>query len=164
MNQRGFVIPPFLLSPTGIMAVLIVALSLSNVIFISLYRSTTNEYAKFQADVLATNEQIGIDNERKQTEAERAVLDVSVSWKRALDYSRRNPVVRVLQPHCDSGTSAQATGTGLKPDGTAVAGLSSTAVNAPRCEELINRGVQDAAQVLHLQADRAALCKTYGCE
>lgn len=158
--QRGFVLP----SPTLIMAGVIITLSLSNVILFKLYRSTADDYSTFKAEVLANQVAILRENEQKQAAADAALLAVSESWKRALDHSRRNPPVRVLHSNCDSGTSAQATGTGLKPDATAVAGLSSTAVDASRCEELINAGVRDAAQVLHLQADREALCRVYACE
>jgi len=160
MNQRGFVLP----SPTMLMAAVIIGLSISNVILFKLYRSEVNEYAQFKAEVHANQVAILRENEQKQAAADAALLAVSESWKRALDHSRRNPPVRVLHSNCDSGTGTQVTGTGLKPDATAVAGLSSATVDASRCEELINAGVRDAAQVLHLQADRDALCKVYGCE
>ena len=162
MKQQGFITP--FASPTLIMAGVIIALSLSNVILFKLYRSTADEYAQYKAEVLANQMAILREIEQKQKDADAALLAVSESWKRALDHAGRNPVVRVLPANCNSGTGTQAPGTGLKPDATAVAGLSSTTVDASQCETLINAGVRDAAQVLHLQADRAALCKVYGCE
>ena len=46
----------WLFTPTGIMGALIVALSLSNVVFIKLYGSVHREYSKFQAEVVAAQE------------------------------------------------------------------------------------------------------------
>lgn len=160
MNQHGFVLP----SPTMIMAGVTAALAIACFILFNLYRSTADEYAQFKAEVHANQVAILREIERKQAEAEANVLAVSLSWKRVVDHASRNPAVRVLQPNCNQGTGAQAPGIGLKPEATASAGLSSTTVDASRCEELINAGVRDAAMVLHLQADREALCKTYGCE
>lgn len=162
MTQRGFILP----SPTMIMAGVIVALSLSNVILFKLYRSAADEYATFKADVHAAQVAIERDNQQKRAEAEANLLAVSESWSNALDHARRNSPVRVLPSRCDSGTSPQAPGTGLKPDAaTAEPRLSATRdVAVEECEVRLNNAVIDAAQVLHLQADRQALCNVYGCE
>ena len=122
-----------------------------------------SKYYDYRATVAAEMETLRIENERKREEADANVLAVSESWKRALDHAARNPVVRV-QPHSCPGVGSQATGTGLKPDATTGLGLPSAIVDASQCETLINAGVRDASQVLHLQEYINGLCRAYGCE
>ena len=162
MKQRGFVLP----SPSIVMAAFIVALSISNIVFIKLYANEVSDYAEYRTNVETQMELLRIERDKKQSEAKRTIADVSRSWASALDHVRRNAnrVVRVQQPKCDSGSGTEAPRPVEGTDATASTGLPSTTVDASRCEELINLGVRDAAQVLHLQADRNALCATYGCE
>lgn len=127
-------------------------------------------YYEFKADVEEQQEQIRLDNERKLKEARDAAQLANDGWQAAADYWKRNPVVRVLPGRCDSTASLKATGTveGLDanagtrlPDPT---GNATVEVSVDRCEELIGKGVKDAAHVLHLQQYVNGLCEAYGCE
>ena len=143
----------WLITPTGIMGALIVALSLSNVVFIKLYGSVHREYSKFQAEVVAAQEQAERDAEHLRAEQERVTRDVSVAWADALAYSREHPVVRVLPARCDSRQGTPLPATGLKPDvATAEPRLGrSISIAVEDCEARLNNAAQDAAMLLELQ-------------
>lgn len=161
MNPLDFILK--LIPPTVLLAITGISVVVAG-LFIHLYQGEVHAHAQFKADVSSKQMEIQRENEQKQSEAQSTLLAISDSWKRAYNYSRAHPVVRVLPANCNQGIGTEVTGTGTKPDETSGTGLPSTTVDASRCEELINYGIRDAAQVLHLQADRAALCKVYGCE
>lgn len=112
MNQRGFVIPSFLLSPTGIMGVAIVMLSISNVVLFKLWKGAVNEYATYVAEVDAAQKRIADENARRIAEAEAATKDVSIAWDRAANDLRADYVsrLRTQERRCAalSGTAATA--------------------------------------------------------
>ncbi len=154
MNQRGFFIPPFLLSPTGIMGALIVALSASNLLFYKLWQNKADEYANFRAEIVSQQQALRAEADRAKAESDRITAEVSDSWSRALDWANSHPPVVRVRGACDP--------TGLRPipapsEGTAVTPVQQ-GFGTPRdvaveeCEARINGAVFDAAQLMHLQS------------
>ena len=142
--QRGFVLP----SPTMLMAAVIIGLSISNLLFFNLYRSTANEYAQFQADVSAAQEAIRLDNERKLqalAETNRQVADDYAKARAALVAGPR--VVRVRDTCSGSGILPGVSDAAIKPDATAEAGT----IDPAQCETYLNAGIADATQLIWLQ-------------
>jgi len=150
----GFVIPSFLLSPTGIMGALIVALSASNLLFYKLWQNKADEYANFRAEIVVQQQALRDEADRAKAESDQITADVSVAWSDALAWANSHrPVVRV-RGACDP--------SGLRPvptpsEGTFV-GPVQPGFSAPRdvaveeCEARINGAVFDAAQLMHLQS------------
>lgn len=146
--SRGFVMP----SPTLIMAGVIIALSLSNVILFNLYRSTVNEYSQFKADVYAQQMELAREAERVKEEAERINKETAQGWGAAVDYWRNRPPITVRVP---TGCNPS----GLRPNATSTEGLNaasaqqgfSAAVDVAQCEMRLNNAVFDAAKLIHLQ-------------
>lgn len=151
MNQRGFVLPAFFLSPTGIAASAAAIFLASAVIFYILWQGAKDDFMEYKANVLAEQKQLEADAAEARLLSERVIADVSESWSRALDYSRRNRVVRV-QSNCDPYSLRPVPSTGLKADATAIEYRPSTVLDASECEDRLNKAVVDAAQVIHLQA------------
>jgi hypothetical protein len=145
MNQRGFILP----SPTMIMAGVIIALSLSNVILFKLYRSEVNEYAQFKADVSAQQVALAREAERAKAESDRINADTVAGYRAALDRLRAGSgriTVRV-PAHCDP--------SGLRPVPTAAQGIDASAaereVSPEQCASIANNAVFDASQMMWLQ-------------
>ena len=143
-TQRGFVIP----SPTMIMAAVIIGLSISNVIFVSLYRSTANEYSDFKTRVASESELLRSENERKLQEVTAVHRQVEHDYAQARAALAAGPrVVRVQSKSCS--------GTGILPThGTAAPGLDATAetrtISAEQCEAYLQSGIEDATQLMWL--------------
>jgi hypothetical protein len=145
MNQRGFILP----SPTMIMAGVIIALSLSNVILFKLYRSEVNEYAQFKVDVSAQQVALAREAERAKAESERINADTVAGLRASLERLRAGAGRIVVRVPTDCGT------TGLRPVPTSTSGLDAATVerevSAQQCEAIANNAVFDASQMMWLQ-------------
>ena len=140
-------------SPSGIMAALVIGLSISNVVFIKMYGSVSHEYATFKSDVREAEKRAAAEAEQERLGRERITEDVSRRWADALDLASRDPVVRVLPRNCNLPQAGTLPVAGLKPDAaTAQPGLGGTVLVAgEECESRLNNAAHDAAQVMMLQ-------------
>ena len=107
MNQRGFVLPSFLLTPTGILAAIVVLLSVTNVIFFLLYNSKVEEHAEYVANIEAASAQAQAENARKERLAAQATIDVANQYADAMgtlarDYNSRLDRVRREHGACET--------------------------------------------------------------
>ena len=144
MNQRGFVLP----SPTMLMAAVIIALSISNVVFVTLYRSIVNEYSNFKSTVEKESELLRLDNERKLAEINAVTRQVESDYAKARAALAAGPRVVRVRSACS--------GTGILPTLTSPAqGLDATAetrtIDPAQCETYLNAGIADATQLIWLQ-------------
>lgn len=148
-TQRGFVLP----SHTLIMAGVIVALSLSNVLFINLWQGAKDDHALYAAQVEAASESIRADNERKIREAAEATRQVEEQYA---DSRRRlaalGRTVRVQANRCEGTMPDISESTGQSDVATTEQGLDSAIVlTVKQCEERVENAVMDATQLLWLQ-------------
>jgi hypothetical protein len=145
MNQRGFILP----SPTMIMAGVILALSISNVIFVNLYRSTADEYAQFKADVSAQQVALAREAERAKAESERVNADTVAGLRASLERLRAGAGRITVRVPTDCNPAS------LRPVSTAAEGLDAATtervVSAQQCEAIANNAVFDASQMMWLQ-------------
>lgn len=153
MNQRGFVIPSFLLSPTGVMAATIILLSVSNVLFFKLWRDEIHEYVQYKADVSAQQQILKDQTDRARSESERVATETAAGWSAAMDYLRRHPVTVRVPTDCNSsglrpipGTTGQFTQPRIEEPGPR------TEIDIAECESRINAAVEDAAWIEHVKA------------
>ena len=149
--QRGFVLP----SPTMIMAAVIIGLSISNLLFFNLYRSTANEHAQFKADVSAAQEAVRLDNERKLQEVTAVHRQVEHDYAKArAALAAGSRVVRVRESCSGTGILPGVPTAALKPDAAAVEPTlsASVSITAEECEQVANDAVMDAAKLAWLQA------------
>lgn len=152
MNQRGLLDPTIFLSPTFWLGALIVALSLSNVLFYNLYQGATDDLANFKSSVEAQQEATRADNERKLAERDKINADTTSGWASAVAYLREHPTVRVLPAHCDSRAGPAAPEAARRPDEAAAQqGFGSVEVSAAQCQERLINAAEDAMQLLWLQ-------------
>ena len=139
-----------LLSPTGILAALVVGLSISNVLFVKLYGNAKDEYAKYHANVVAAQEQAEEAAQHLRAEHERLLGIYGDAWSRSL---AARPAVRVLPAgSCLPQAGAVPTTSG-QPAATSAEQRLDTAVSiaAEDCERRIENAITDAAQVRYLQ-------------
>ena len=138
-----------LLSPTSIMAAVIIALSLSNILFYNLYSGAKDDYATVQATLTAERNQAKADAEAARAVSERITQDVSDSWSRALDHLRNHPV-RVLPARgCVSNSNAGTT-YGLNAAAQATPTDTRT-ITAEECEAYLTDAIEDSTRLVWLQ-------------
>jgi len=142
--QRGFVLP----SPTMLMAAVIIGLSISNLLFFNLYRSTEHEYSDFKTRVASESELLRSENERKLQEVTAVHRQVEHDYAKARAALATGPRVVRVRESCS--------GTGILPTLTSPAqGLDATTevgtVSAEQCEAIANDGIADATQLMWLQ-------------
>lgn len=163
MNQRGFAIP----SPTMIMAGIIIALSLSNVLFIHLYRTEVKDHAEYRAEVKATSEQADKENNAKLDAAGGNTAVVASLYAADADriagvYRSRLDGVRRELRDCQVGRQVAGTASGAD-EGTAnerpVTGGSEATVQKLEADAALT-----TLQVFGLQKYIRGLCAAFGCE
>jgi hypothetical protein len=152
MNQRGFFLPPFFMSPTGIMTLVIAALLLSNFITYKLWRSEAAEYAQFRTDVETQSALLKAEAERAKAESERISADAAKAWA-AVRANRRGTFIVRVPANCDSSGLRSVPAAAPGTDAPAVeSGVGATrTVTAEQCQAIANNAIYDAAQVRHLQ-------------
>jgi hypothetical protein len=148
--QRGFVFPPLLLSPTGIMGMAIAVLLLTNFITYSLYKSEVAAYAQFKADVLTQQEQIRIENERKLAKLSDLNKQATEGWKSALDALGKRGPIRVQPTRCPGVMPAISVAPRAADAATKEPAADRT-VTVEACELIANNAVIDTVQLVMLQ-------------
>ena len=148
MTERGFILP----SPSLIMVGVFVVLSLSNVLFFNLYRSTADDYADYRAKIRVEQQALADEAERVRVESAQISRDTAAGWAAAVDYWRKRPAVTVRVPSaaCTGGLSTTAS-PGLKPDAASAEPSPSTEIDVAECASVAQGAVLDAAHVLWLQ-------------
>lgn len=116
--QHGFVMP----SLTTIAAGAIVALTVSNLLFIHLWKESVNEYAEFRAEVTATNAKLEEENRLKLEQAKQDTSEVAANYVRSVDgieraYASRLAGLRKQASNC--ATVSLVAESARLPDGTA---------------------------------------------
>ena len=147
--QRGFVLP----SPTLIMAGVIIALSLSNVLFINLWQGAKDDFITYRAQVEAAQEHVRIENKRK-LDALVVINDrLAAGWDDALVALRAAPRIRVRQPDRCPGTLPAVPSPSREPDAPAAEPPSGSPISltAEACEQVANDAVIDTANLVWLQ-------------
>lgn len=99
-------IPPFLLSPTGIMGTLIVVLSASNLLFYNLWQGKADELAQYRANIQAAHDQATAKNEQILRDAERNTADVARIYGNHIADLDRTYSSRLLSSKRDCARSA----------------------------------------------------------
>ena len=120
--------------------------AVSAVMFLNLYRSTNNEFAKFRTDVESQMEIVRIENEQRLAAMADVAHHATESWESARAALDARPRIRVSN-NCSAG--------GLSANATAAPGLDAATqagtIDSRQCETYLNAGVEDAAQLMHLQ-------------
>jgi hypothetical protein len=167
MNQRGSLDPSIFLSPTFWLGALIVALSLSNVLFYNLYQGATNDLANFKSAVEQASKRADDANAARVRAAEDATRDAARLYAERLDSvdrSYRSRLDGLLRSHraCETNTLVARTTAGID------AGQSDSRPAADPYGAACRRLEQDCAKttLMHdgLRAYVRGLCKTWGCE
>ena len=148
-SQRGFVLP----SPTAIMAGVIIALTLSNILFIKLYEGAKDDLRTYQSAVEQAQKQVEADNERLANDQERILAEYGKRWADSVAYRESHPLVRVLHAECGVPESpALSASSGEITGAASQLGLSGEMViAAAECERRLNWAAEDAAKVILLQ-------------
>ena len=140
-----------LLSPTSIMAGIIVALTLSNAFFINRWSAARDDLITFQAEVSAAQAQNEADMQRRLRLSDQVTADIKSDLSVALDTLRSRPAVRV-QAGCNT--------RGLSPLSTSASGITQAPVADPvdtpvitaeQCEKYLGDGIEDAVRFAFLQ-------------
>ena len=155
MKQRGFGLP----SPTMIMAGVIIALSISNMLFFKLWTNKVEEHANYVSEVEAANARIAAENEQRRLVQERIVADVSNAWDTSLrsltsDYVSR---LRGKDRSCAAMSGASATAS-LAHEATSHIGLGSSQFEA-ECIKLESNCAETTGQLIWLQHYVKGVCK-----
>jgi len=137
-------IPASLFSPTGIMAAIIVALSISNVVFVKMYGAANERYHEFKARVELAQRLAEEQTELERVRQERILADYGQRWAAAL---ADRPVVRVRDASggCLSpvpSLSATAPGTAGLQTGSGTSGH--LEITLDQCERVANWSIEDA--------------------
>lgn len=136
--------PASFLSPHGIMAAIIVALSISNFIFVKMYGAANERYHEFRATVAQAQRLAEEQAEHHRIEQERILANYGDSWSAALAADR---AVRVQKPanHCPGQMP------GISPIATSHEGLQAGSgaggyleITIDQCEALANDSILDA--------------------
>lgn len=111
------------------------------------------EFAEYRAKVESAQQVIEAENNRLRRAYDQISKDAAAGYEAAIAaHSRGSGRIRVQQcPGGGAKVPAPATVTG-EPGSTPTESGHSATINVARCEEIANRAVMDAAQVLHLQA------------
>ncbi len=139
-----------LLSPTSILAGIVIVLSLSNVLFIKLWQGAKDDLITYTAQVSLAQAQIDADIQRRLRLSDQVTADIKSDLDTALAAIRRNPPVRVRQADCNTrGLSAVSSNAGINASlPTVELGLGSTrTIAAEECETRVNGTVADAVWI-----------------
>ncbi len=138
-----------LLSPTSILAGIVIALSLSNALFFKLWSNAKDDLITYKAEVSLVQEQIEADVQRKLRDSAAVTANLKADLDTALAAVRRRPVVRV-QSDCNTrGLSPLSSNAGINaqlPTGELGLGATRT-IAAEECETRINRSLADAVWI-----------------
>lgn len=154
-SECGFILP----SPSLIMAGVIVALSISNVIFIKLYSNKVEEHATYIAEVEAANAKVSEDNARRLRDAEAVVKDVSNAWDTALRSLDSSYISRLRGKDSSCAAVSGASATAKLVNESTAQSESGSGSFETTCFEIERNAAVDAAQVLHLQSYIRGVCK-----
>ena len=139
----------WLLSPTGILAALVVGLSISNVLFVKLYGNAKDEYAKYHANVVAAQKQAEEAAQHLRAEHERLLGIYGDAWSRSL---AARPAVRVQHGNCNLPQTGTVSTSTQEPDATSAEQRPDTiTINSEECQRRIENGIIDASHVRYLQ-------------
>ena len=142
-----------LLSPTSIMAGIIVALTLSNAFFINRWSAARDDYIEYKAQVSQAQAQIENDMQRRLRLSDQVTADIKSDLSVALDTLRSRPSVRVRQTGCNT--------RGLSPLSTSASGITQAPVTDPvdppvitaeQCQTYLEDGIEDAVKFAFLQS------------
>jgi hypothetical protein len=141
-----------LLSPTSIMAGIIVALTLSNAFFINRWSAARDNLTSYTASVNAAQEQIEADIQRRLRESAAINTDTAARLDFALASLRSRPSIRVQSSSCKGGMPGLSAAPGLAPQATAAAAADTGIVlTADQCAEKLGDGIEDAVRFAWLQ-------------
>ncbi len=149
--------PAWLFTPSGILGVLLAAVSLYAVTITKMYGSKADELSTYRATVELAQEQATSDAALRLQRAEAVTKQVGDDWAAVVADLRKRRFVRVLPPatHCpETGTVPVAAG---QPDEAAAQhGLDprldeAIAISCAECDERLNQSIEASAMVLHLQ-------------
>jgi hypothetical protein len=160
MTERGFVIPSFLLSPTVIIvAAVIGALSISNVLLFKLWKGEVKDHATYIAQVDAAQAEIADRNAARVREADEATRAVVEGWDRAVRDLGRDYVSRLRSARRDcAGVPAATTSASGADEATADAG-SGAATFETACLTLERDCAKTTGQLLWLQNYIERVCR-----
>jgi hypothetical protein len=136
-KQRGFV------NAHGVLFGVIVALLISNALFVNLWLETRDDLTEYRAMVAQAQQQAEEDAERQRLDQQRILSDTATGWAAAVDHYRRNPrVVRVLQP---TDCVPQAGAVSLTTTGHIglQAGSGEGWITSAKCEQVANDSILD---------------------
>ena len=140
-----------LLSPSSIMAGIIVALTLSNAFFINRWSAAHDDLITFQAEVSAAQAQNEADMQRRLRESDAISANLKSDLATALDSLRRHPVVRV-RPSCGTGILPSIPpASGLTPQAPVADPVDTPVITAEQCEKYLGDGIEDAVRFAFLQ-------------
>lgn len=152
MNQRGFILP----SPLMLVGGVALAFGISTLMFWRLYAATNAEYQTFRATVVAQQEAFESAQNRRLVAMAKENERNAKGWTAANAALARRPPVRV-QSDCGARGLSSPASPGLRLDAAATqSGVGSTGATSPevsvsQAEQIIEKGVKDAARVLWLQ-------------
>lgn len=137
-----------LLSPTSIMAGVIIALSISNVLFVNLWSNARDDLISYKASVSAAQKQIADENERKLREAAAVNTDIAARLAVALRDLGKRPPVRVLHTNCYTGTGITVPKPPARTDEAPATDAADSAIilTADQCAEKLGDGIEDAVR------------------
>lgn len=142
-------IPPFLLSPTGIMGIAIGVLMLTNLITYNLWQGAADDFSNFKSSVETQTKLLRAEADRAKAESEKLSVEADAAWRIARDNKSRT--IRVRPDNCGAGAMRTVSTPAAKPDAAPIEQESSSTVDVARCEEIANSAIVDAAQLIHLQ-------------
>jgi len=105
------------------------------------WQSGMEKYYGYKSKIDAVNARIAVENEQMRREQQRIDEDTRSGWLAAVDYWKRNPVVRV-QPHRCPGEVP-----GLSTTSSRIAGLQASGgeswITTDQCEQIANDSTLD---------------------
>jgi hypothetical protein len=143
-----------LLSPTSILAGIVIALSLSNALFVHLYNGAKDELTTYRTEVNAAQAQIEANTQRLLRESAAVNSDTAARLDVALRDLRKRSPIRVRQADCYTGGGLTfpkpAAGTDAAP--AAPSADTEIILTAIQCEAELIKGIEDATRLSWLQA------------
>ena len=148
--NRGFILP----SPLMLVGGVALAFGITTLMFWRLYSGTLSEYQTFRAGVEQAQEQIEIDNRRKLDRMAEAHERSKQGWESALAVlaAKRSAAHIRVQPDSDKGRVSSIPAAPGKSNAATPELRPDPSISVAECEVRVNNAVQDAAQVVHLQA------------
>lgn len=162
MKQHGFVLPGFLLSPTGIMGVLIVALSVSNFLLYNFWQGAKRDFILYEAQVQAASATADAQNSEKLRMAEKTTGEVARIYGdhiAALESGFNSRLERMRRERDGNRETMSRTAETTKGvnGGATGCGLDSAYIAA--CDRIEKDLVGDALQLMHLQVWVKKVCR-----